>query len=232
MRALSDGSIASTNRSAAFCSIEKLGLMLPLRSSSMTTVMGWTSLANSVRFCGRPLSRIENESRGRSGTSRPSAPMTVASTATVWTLLRNVGSSATSVTLHSTNAATMIFMSLIDEGKMAAACTSGSRSRSTAASSWDRAHEVSDWRRAKVAKRWDDVKVDGHADEVLASVAALARNRRKMRQQHPAEAVTSKARDDVQVLEIHAGHAEERRERLEAILRGDISKKPGPDGYE
>src|SRR5215470_3602598 len=49
--------------------------------------------------------------------------MTVAYTATVRTSPRNVGSSATSVTLQSTSAATMILMTLIDEGKMAAGFT-------------------------------------------------------------------------------------------------------------
>src|SRR5215472_4228431 len=49
--------------------------------------------------------------------------MTVAYTATVRTSPRNVGSSATRVTLQSTSAAITIFMALIDKGKMAAAFT-------------------------------------------------------------------------------------------------------------
>ena len=34
----------------------KLALMLPLRSSNITTVIGWTSFANSVSSCRLPLS--------------------------------------------------------------------------------------------------------------------------------------------------------------------------------
>ena len=78
MRALSPGSIASTNCSAAFSTSLKLRTMLTLRSSSMTTVIGWISFAKSVSCCGLPLSWIVNASRGRSGTSRPSGPVTVA----------------------------------------------------------------------------------------------------------------------------------------------------------
>ena len=57
--------------------------MLPLRSSSMTTVIGWMSLANRVRICRLPLSSIEKSSLDKSGTRRPSAFVTVAYTATV-----------------------------------------------------------------------------------------------------------------------------------------------------
>ena len=78
MRALSAGSIASTNASAACSSTAKFGFMLPLRSRSMTTVIGWMSLANSVSVCGLPLSSIEKASRGKSGTRRPWALVTVA----------------------------------------------------------------------------------------------------------------------------------------------------------
>ena len=78
MRALSAGSITPTNASAAFSTSSKLRRMLVLRSSSMTTVIGWMSLAKSVNSCGLPLSSIWNWSRVRSGTSRPEASVTVA----------------------------------------------------------------------------------------------------------------------------------------------------------
>ena len=86
--------ITSTNCSAACCTSVKFARMLPLRSSSITTVIGWRSLENSVRSWRRPLSRIENASRVRSGTSRPSAPVTVAYTATVRLAALNVGDCA------------------------------------------------------------------------------------------------------------------------------------------
>src|SRR6476659_4872419 len=92
MRALSDGCSASTNRSAACSTSVKLARMLTLRSSSITTVMGWTSFANSVSVCGLPLSRTLNASRGRSGSRRPSGPVTVAYTATVRMAALNVAS--------------------------------------------------------------------------------------------------------------------------------------------
>ena len=78
IRALSPGSIWATNASAACSSSSKLAFMLPLRSSSMIRVIGWTSLANRVSGCGLPLSSIVKSSRVRSGTSRPRAPVTVA----------------------------------------------------------------------------------------------------------------------------------------------------------
>ena len=47
-------------------------------SSMMTTVMGWISLEKSVISRGVPLSRTVKSSLTRSGTSRPSASLTVA----------------------------------------------------------------------------------------------------------------------------------------------------------
>src|SRR5579871_5886032 len=74
--------------------------------------------------CRRPLSRIENASRVRSGTSRVSAPMTVAYTATVRTLPRNVDSCPSRGTAAaSMRQAIMTRMALIDEGKKAPAFT-------------------------------------------------------------------------------------------------------------
>ena len=78
MRALSAGPIAPTKASAARSSRSKFGSMLPLRSSSMTTVIGCTSFENSVRSCRLPLSSIAKSARVRSGSRRPCAFVTVA----------------------------------------------------------------------------------------------------------------------------------------------------------
>src|SRR5216117_1946166 len=83
MRALSAGSIALTNSSAACSTSSKFARMLPLRSSSTTTVIGWTSFANSVSSWCLLLSATSKLARSRSGTRRPPASVTVAYTATV-----------------------------------------------------------------------------------------------------------------------------------------------------
>src|SRR5499427_1917268 len=71
MRALSAGDISVTNASAAFSTRPKFRRMLPLRSSSITTVIGCTSLAKRVTSWRLPLSSTWKRSRVRSGTSRP-----------------------------------------------------------------------------------------------------------------------------------------------------------------
>src|SRR5260221_258749 len=58
MRALSAGSMAITNASAACATNVKFARMLPLRSRSSTTVMGCRSFEKRVNGCGLPLSRI------------------------------------------------------------------------------------------------------------------------------------------------------------------------------
>ena len=50
----------------------------PLVSSITTTVIGSTSLLNTVSACGLPLSSTSKSSRARSGTSRPPLSVTVA----------------------------------------------------------------------------------------------------------------------------------------------------------
>src|SRR5512137_162844 len=92
MRALSAGSKRVTNCSAASWTRRKLSTMLPLRSSIITTMIGWMSLAKMLMACGLPLSRISKSSRPRSGTSRPSASVTVAYTGTVRVAARKTGS--------------------------------------------------------------------------------------------------------------------------------------------
>jgi hypothetical protein len=78
MRALSKGSIERTKASAARSSRSKFGFMLPLRSSSITTVMGWMSLAKRVSVCRLPSSSTAKSPAVRSGTRRPWALVTVA----------------------------------------------------------------------------------------------------------------------------------------------------------
>jgi hypothetical protein len=73
------GFLQCVDESLGRCSTNrKFARMLPLRSSSTTAVMGWIVFANNVMSCRLPLSSIAKASRARSGTSRPSGPVTVA----------------------------------------------------------------------------------------------------------------------------------------------------------
>jgi hypothetical protein len=56
---------------AAFLSVGRLPIMLPLMSSMTTMLIGWMALLNCVIVWGRPLSRISKSSRVRSVTRCP-----------------------------------------------------------------------------------------------------------------------------------------------------------------